>query len=180
VLLSPTDLTLHYDLAVCASYLGLRNEAIREFRWVLANAQTGAPEREAATSWLREAGVLPSRVAANEEPGSKNIAGDATVRGQVIWWSPPMKAKPGRRMQLHLIGVSLSATKDQHHTVSTDEQGRFEFKDVLPGTYRLTNTIAGDPRWRLKIELAPKQRLEVNLNPDNSVKIRDDFPESSG
>lgn len=180
VFLNTKDLALHYDLAICASYLGLRDEAIREFQWVVANAPAGSPEVEAASSWLREAGILPSRIAANQEPGFNNVEGDSTVRGQVTWWSPRVKPKPGRSMQLHLIGVPQSHTKDQHYTVRTDEQGRFEFKDVLAGTYRLTNATAGDPIWRLKVDLAPKQRVEVNLNPDNSVKLRDDFPESSG
>jgi hypothetical protein len=60
----------------------------------------------------------------------------------------------------------------------TDDSGHFEFKRIPPGIYMLTNRIAGEPMWRLRVQLEPGQNLTLDLSEANSAKIRDDFPES--
>ena len=47
----------------------------------------------------------------------------------------------------------------------------------MPGPYKLTDAIAGQPMWRLRITVAEAQDAIVDLDPNNSAKIRDDFPE---
>jgi len=44
----PESLPLHYGLAVAASYLNLKDEASREFKWVLERGEAGSAEVEAA------------------------------------------------------------------------------------------------------------------------------------
>ena len=56
-------------------------------------------------------------------------------------------------------------------------EGRFEFKNVPAGTYKLTNRIAGEPLWRLKVDVADGQTASVDLTPQNSLRVRDDFPD---
>src|ERR1043165_9286284 len=56
---APGKMQLHYGLAVVSSFLDLRDEAIREFRWVLQYGSPGAPEVEASRAWLARAGALP-------------------------------------------------------------------------------------------------------------------------
>jgi len=183
VVTQPTSLRLHYSLAVTDTHLQLQDEAIREFRWVLAN-HPGTPEAEAARNWLLAAGALPSGGDATASSGSDpaNQAakdpdlGDSTVRGQVTWndGPPPIKLT---RLQLFLKGLKDTPTKDVHLVLRTDEEGRFEFKRVPAGTYKLTNRIAGEPLWRVRVEVPAGQQTSVELTPQNSLRVRDDFPD---
>ena len=54
----PGDAGLHYYSAVAATHLDRRDDAIREFRWILANVAPDLPEAVDARRWLIEAGVL--------------------------------------------------------------------------------------------------------------------------
>lgn len=179
----PLELRLHYSLAVAATHLELRDEAIREFRWVLANA-AGTPEAQAARNWLFAAGALPpggDGTATAGGDGSNAAAsdperGNSLVRGQVSWsgGEPPIKLT---RLQLFLKGLRDTPTKDVHLVLRTDEEGRFEFKNVPGGTYKLTNRIAGEPVWRVRVEVKPGETTSVDLTSQNSLRARDDFPE---
>src|SRR5262249_35799581 len=116
----PSDLRLHYSLAVTATHLELRDAAIREFRWLLTNAP-GTPEGEAARNWLAAAGALPSTgdataSSAGGDAGGGGAAGrdpdrgDSFVRGQVSWneGQPPISLT---RLQLFLKGLDNTPTK---------------------------------------------------------------------
>jgi hypothetical protein len=41
----------------------------------------------------------------------------------------------------------------------------------------LTNRVAGEPVWRLRVVLKPSEERELNLDPGNSLPIQDDFPQ---
>lgn len=182
VVKQPDDVRLHYSLGVCATHLELRDEAIREFQWVVAHAPANSPEAVAARNWLAAAGVL-IRSASSESGGSGNAGvaadpglGKSAVRGQVSWneGEPPVKLT---RLQIFLKGIKGTPTTDVHLVRRTDEEGRFEFKNVPAGTYKLTNRIAGEPLWRLKVDVADGQTASVDLTPQNSLRVRDDFPD---
>src|SRR5260370_21160675 len=50
---------LHYGLAVASSYLDRRDDAIREFRWVVQYGSPKAAEVDASRQWLIRSGSLP-------------------------------------------------------------------------------------------------------------------------
>jgi hypothetical protein len=135
----PTNVTLHYYLAIAATHLDLREEAIREFQWVLTNAPAGSAEALAAKQWLTAAGVL---------------AGPATATAPE---PPAADAATGPVGGLHGQG--------------------FNFAKIVPGSYKLTNRVAGKPHWRLRVDVAAGQPVTIDLNPQNSTRTRDDFPE---
>ena len=181
----PGDLRVRYSLAVTATHLELRDEAIREFRWVLANAP-GSPEAQAARNWLLAAGALSVGESTAPAPPSAGPAdvvakdpdrGNSFVRGHVSWndGTPPMSLT---RLQLFLKGLDNTPTKDFFMVTRTDEQGRFEFKNVPAGTYRLTNRVAGDPLWRLRVSVGTGQATSLELTAQNSFRARDDFPDA--
>ena len=175
----PMELRLHYSLGVTDTHLDLRDEAIREFRWVLANAP-GTPEAQAARNWLLAAGALTTETTASS--GSETAPpdpdrGSSILRGQVSWndGEPPMKLS---RLQIYLKGLRDTPNQDFQMVLRTDEEGRFEFKNVPAGTYQLTNRIAGEPLWRLRVQVEQGQTSSLDLTPQNSLRARDDFPDA--
>jgi tetratricopeptide (TPR) repeat protein len=172
---NPTSAKLHYHLGVAASHLDLRDEAIREFQWIVANLADELPEAQQARRWLTEAGVLKrpteSTAAAPERiPEATPTA--SGVRGQVLW----ADGRPTARVQLFLKGIPDSPNAHAQWVRRTDESGRFEFKGIPPGIYMLTNKVAGAPTWRLRVRLGPGEITSLDLSEDNSAKVRDDFP----
>jgi hypothetical protein len=79
-------------------------------------------------------------------------------------------------MQLFLVGQPDSPTKEERYNLRTAEDGSFKFPNVVPGPYMLTNRVAGEPVWRLRVVLKPSEERELNLDPGNSLPVQDDFP----
>jgi hypothetical protein len=174
----PSSLQLHYYLAIAATHLGLRDEAVREFKWVVANAAADSAEAQAARQWLTDAGELATVATATTastpaEPTTE--AGSAIIRGRVSWpeGEPPV---PIARVQIFLKGLKNTPTADQYKVLRTENDGSFEFKNVMPGTYKVTNRIAGLPTWRLRVEVVAGEPVTLELTPQNSTRSRDDFP----
>ncbi len=178
---APGKMPLHYGLAVATSYLDLRDEAIREFRWVLQYGSPGAPEVEASRAWLARAGALPVMAydATNPSgPEKERAPGNASLEGRAVFAEDGKPPLPMPRMQLFLVGQPNSPTKLERYNLRTDEQGNFKFPDVVPGPYKLTNRVAGRPTWRLRVDLKSSEVKVLELTPANGVDSQDDFPES--
>jgi tetratricopeptide (TPR) repeat protein len=174
---TPESVALRYGLAVALSYTD-RGAAIREFQWVMASAQPGSQERVESQAWLARAGALPSvppvsSRSAEPEPQ----AGNAVLVGRALFAEAGAKPEPMRRLQLFLMGQPDSPTKEERYNLRTDEDGTFKFPNVPPGPYMLTNRLAGQPLWRLRVELKSAEEKQLELNPGNSVAVRDDFPQ---
>jgi len=175
---SPDNVALRYGLAVALSYTD-RGAAIREFQWVMASAQPGSQERVDAQAWLARAGALPDiPPAASTSAEPERQAGNAVLAGRALFAEAGAKPEPMRRLQLFLRGQPDGPTKDERYNLRTDEDGSFKFANVPPGPYMLTNRLAGQPIWRLRVELKPAEEKQLDLNSGNSVAVRDDFPES--
>jgi len=178
---APDSLALHHGLAICATYLDLRDEAMREFQWVLARGTAGSEETTVARSWLAQTNgptANPADRSASERDGNDPKSGSGSVRGAVGWAEPGHSAQqPMNRKLLHLVGLKDTSTSGIRYSIRSDANGRYEFEHIVPGPYKLTDTIAGQPRWRLRITVAEAQDAIVDLDPNNSAKIHDDFPE---
>lgn len=170
----PEHVEAHYRLAVSASWLDRTDEAETQFEWVVAHGPADSPEVQAAREWLR-AFRARAKDAPSPEP-SKPRADRATVSGRVLW-GPDGSVAPQPYFQLFFKGLPGSPVEDEFHRVRTDEEGRYRIPDVVPGEYVLTNRVAGPPIWRLKVVVKAGETLELNLTPENSVKVRDDVPE---
>src|SRR5262245_63015 len=172
------NLFLHYQLGICASWLDQRDEAVQEFQWVLAHTPAGSDEARVAQQWLTEAGVLnPNAVADGAMPAQygDRAVGTSGVHGTIAWAPPDQIPAPQARFQIHLIGVSGTPTSGLRYTMRTDKDGRYAFKSIIAGPYKLTDAIAGHPKWRLKVGLAPQTDVAQDLTPENGIERRDDF-----
>jgi hypothetical protein len=181
---APESLPFRYGLGVAASYLDRRAEAVSEFTWVLERGEAGSSEVKAARRWLASVGALPrpaiAATARNDSPAQEEASrkqeqkpAPASVQGRVVGDAPGAVA----RMQLFLYDYPNRAV---YYRIRTDEEGRFRFANVPPGIYKLTERAAGQPTWRLRLELKPGQDLSLDLIVGNSTRTRDDFPEPTG
>jgi hypothetical protein len=179
---SPGDLSLHYGLAICASWLDIRDEAMREFQWVVDHAGAGSEEARVAREWLTGANrrsVASSRPPAETDAAKDERVGDSGVHGRIVW-NEGQGVEPLKRFQVHLYAIGEDgASKPMTFHVRTDREGNYQFSKIPSGIYKLTDTNVVTPRWRLKIEVRQGEDALIDLGPENSLNVRDDFPKSS-
>jgi tetratricopeptide (TPR) repeat protein len=177
---SPENVGLHYGLGVASSHVDRRDDAVREFRWVVQYGPPKASEVEAARQWLIRAGALPPVLATASTPSRADRepqAGNASLEGRAVYAQAGQAPQPMPRLQLFLVGQPDSPTKEERYNLRTDENGNFKFPDVVPGAYKLTNRVAGSPIWRLRVQLKSSETKVLELTQSNSLASQDDFPE---
>jgi hypothetical protein len=174
---APASASLRYGLAVALSYTD-RGAATREFQWVLANAHPDSQEASQSRDWLARAGALPrTAVALATAAEHEQQRANSALGGSAVFGETGRRPQPMPRLQLFLVGQPDSPTKEERYNLRTDEDGNFKFPNVVPGPYMLTNRIAGQPIWRLRIELKAAEEKHLALGPENSISARDDFPQ---
>lgn len=175
---APGKVALHYGIGVASSYLDRRDDAVRAFRWVVQYGPQTAPEVSAARQWLIRAGALPSANLHTPAPSratEEREAGNASVEGRAIFAEAGQAPKPMARMQLFLSPENPA--QKEYYNLRTDEEGNFKFPNVIPGSYKLTDRVAGKPIWRLRVELKPSETRALELTQANSLAMQDDFPD---
>ncbi len=174
----PGKVGLHYGAGVASSHLDRRDDAVREFRWVVQYGPPTAPEVATARQWLSRVGALPSTKVDTPAPsrsGEERQAGNGSLEGRAIFAEAGQAPKPMARLQLFL--VPESPTQEERYHLRTDEDGNFKFPNVIPGPYKLIDRVAGQPIWRLRVELKPSEAKLLELTPATSLAMQDDFPE---
>ena len=124
-------------------------------------------QTHAAVSTEPDRELVGTKLFINESPAG-------SLSGYVRWGNSNGE-KPMARQQLFLKGVE-GASLDRFYEVRADSAGHYRFAGIEPGTYVLTNRVAGPPIWRLRVVVEAEKENEINLSPQNSVKVRDDFP----
>ena len=178
---SSGDLLLHYRLAISASWLDSRDEAMIEFDWVVAHTTAASEEGRVAREWLAGARRNVARVGAttNESDARDERVGESGVHGRIVW-DEGQGVEPLKRFQVHLYAQSPDGSpKGMSFHVRTDRDGNYKFEKIPAGIYKMTDNNVGAPRWRLKVEVRPGEDAVIDLGPENSVKARDDFPKPS-
>ena len=174
IALDPGSLTLHHGLATCASWLGLIDEAKVEFNWVLAHAPAGSVEAQLAREWL--ASVETEEETTTAAKSADPHVGDAGLQGLVTWEGPGHPLGIAPRAQIDLKGLPNSPTNGLSYAKRADKEGRYQFKRIAPGPYRLIGHVAGNPQWSLRVEVKSGEDLQLDLAPGNSTASRNDFP----
>jgi hypothetical protein len=176
---SPVELILHYRLAIATSWLDIRDEAMREFEWVVANAAAASDESRVAREWLEGARRRTvARVTTDSDVKDERV-GDSGLHGRAVW-ADGTGTQPLKRLQIHIYAVNDDgSSKKMKFQVRTDWEGNYKFSKIPAGTYRLTDDNVGTPKWRLKVVIREGEDQALDLSPDNSLTRRDDFPKSS-
>lgn len=159
-----------YLLAVSASHLDQVDEAAQQFEWVAIHGDPESAEVTIARQWLAEraaasaatrpapAEPTPAPAVDAQQPDLARVAGVATdTRG------------PKARLLLFLKGVPGSAVENEYRSLRTDRAGRFQFVNVPPGEYVLTDAVAGSPAWRVRVSLTRGQQLALDLTQANQA-----------
>ena len=164
----PGSLFLHSNLAICATWLDLKDEAIREFEWVVANAPGDSEEAKIARRWLA-GNRSGTQSAASELAVNDPKIGNGSIHGTAAW------GERLTRYQVFLVGLRDSPNKEFFRRVRTDYSGNYILTKLPAGSYKLTDSVGPDSKWRLKVTVEPGQDLAIDLTQDNSVQQRDDF-----
>ena len=158
----------HYLLAVSASHLDQVDEAAQQFEWVAIH---GAPESAEVTisrQWLSEraAASVIARPAPTEPMQAPAVDAQQPDLARVAGVAADTSGPKGRLL-LFLKGVPGSAVENEYRSLRTDRGGHFQFANVPPGEYVLTDAVAGSPTWRLRVSLTRGQQLALDLTPAN-------------
>jgi len=179
----PESLPLRYGLGVAASHLDRRAEAVSAFTWVLQRGEPDSTEVRTARRWLVSVGALPRLAATTPAPAdareqeqtpAERKPAHASLQGRALFSDSAGGVAPMEQMLLFLHDYPNRVV---YFRIRTDEAGRYRFPKVPPGIYKLTDRASGPPRWRLRVELGPGQEMNLDLRPENSTKVRDDFPD---
>lgn len=168
----PASLFLHYNLAIAATWLNRKSEAMREFEWVVKHALTDSDEARTARTWLDDNAGDESPEVAGEQ--TDRTVGDSGVHG-IVWWGVP--PAPQGRQQIVLGGLHGTPTQGLVYIRRADRDGQYEFKSIPAGTYKLSAQIPkGAGGWRLKVELKSGDDQLLDLTTANAMPLHDDFP----
>ncbi len=177
---APDDQVTHYGLAVALSHLDRRNEAIEEFRWVVARGASGDPEVRAATEWLRAAGALVRAPGApTTEAPPVTVPADVyepagSVRGATVWPGVTPESRP-LQLQILLQG-------DDSFNRGRLVQGRtrlgapYSLPRVPAGAYRLMAQVGAMRLWDTRVTVEPDRELLLDLTPATSPVSPTEFP----
>ena len=111
-----------------------------------------------------------------EKPWGENT-GSGSLRGTMTWAEGGAPPAPLARRPLMLKSLTGEPTEKVRYLVRTGDQGEFQFDRIRGGDYKLSDDSAAGFHWRLRVTIGEGQDLTLNLGPDNSVKVRDDFPQ---
>ena len=164
----PSSLFLHSNLAICATWLDLKDEATREFEWVVAHAPGDSEEAKVARRWLagnRSGTETTAMASAANDP----MVGDSSIHGIATW------GEPLSRHQIFLTGLPDAPNKEFFRGVRTDYSGNYMLAKIPAGSYRLTDALGPEAKWRLKVKVEAGQDLAIDLTQDNGVQRRDDL-----
>lgn len=178
--LEPTSVPLRFALGVAYSFLDRRNEAIAQFRWVVANAAADSTESHESRRWLLRVGALEesrsARAKADDTADAALKADPAslgTISGQTEWPG----VTPEHKIQLR---ISMLGTEDSTRTVQRRADihmgEKFEFKDIPEGQYRLLGIHDDRAIWEQRFTVRAGKQTDLALSQSTSSVPAGTFP----
>ena len=166
----PDDVELHFGLGSVLSQLDRRQDAIEEFRWVVANGRAGRPEVDSARRWLAEA--QPGEAVSTEQASATAPEATGQLAGKLTWPGLPADKTFGIRIVLERDGET-GARK----IVRTKLNATYSVDGLSDGRYKLTG-LAGPVRvWNeLPVTVSAGRATTVDLTPANASVSPAEFP----
>ena len=177
---APHEIAIRYALAVALSYTTRRDETIQQFKLVVSHGEPSSAEVKAAHEWLAGANALENTSISGIPSVAQAEAGAATtgrVLGKIQWHD----INPHDRMvriTVRLTGEDL-ATRNVAVTRPFKIGYPYEFRNLLPGSYRLVADVGGTPMWDMKIDVSADHDTPLDLTEANSTVPKDFSPISN-
>lgn len=178
--LEPTSVSLRFALGTAYSFMDRRNDAVAQFRWVMANAGPESTEYRESRRWLLRVGVLdetPKAVAkadgANDAP-KPDPASQGSISGQTDW--------PGVIPAEHKIPLRFSMLGTEDATRAVQRRAdilmgeKFEFKDVPVGQYRILGIYDDKAIWEQRFTVRAGKQTDLAFNQPASSVPANTFP----
>ncbi|HXI20223.1 MAG TPA: tetratricopeptide repeat protein [Gemmatimonadales bacterium] len=169
--LEPTAVGLRFALGSAYSFLDRRPEAIAQFRWVVARADSASTEYQEARRWLIRVGALPSPPAITPvSESSESSSSDPATMGHLVGRTEWPEITPHRA----LIKGTLTLVGDEPITENVRRSRAFrlgdgyEFKEVPPGRYRVVAVIDEKPVWDEKVTVEAGKDTSLILSQSSS------------
>ena len=169
--LNPAAIGPRFALGTAYSFLEKRPEAIAQFRWVIARADTASTEYQEAHRWLARVGALPTPVVAADTARQREVVPvDPSSLGRLVGKTEWPEVTPQRRFisgSLSLIGDE-PVTHDVKRTRAFRLGDGYEFKDVPAGRYRVVAVINETTVWDEKVTVAAGKDTSLTLSQSTS------------
>jgi len=179
----PKDVSLRFALGVALSNLDRREETIEQFRFVATNGVAGSAEVKLAREWLAKAGALDGSVPQARQEAKPDTAASGPPKGKLagkLQWG-------GIDPRDHLVRITVAIAGEDDTNRDVRMQGSnfklgwgYDFKNLAPGTYRITAENAGTRMWELKVSVAAGKDTVLDLTEANSLVTPKDFTPQDG
>jgi hypothetical protein len=148
--------------------LDRRDEAIEEFRWVVAHGRPGRPEVDGARRWLAEAGAGAPATAAKAAADPESLG---RLAGKLTWPDVPAAKTFGIRV------VVERADGSDRKIVRSKLNDSYAVDGLADGAYKVTG-LAGPIRvWSdLPISVSAGRPTMLDLTPANASVSPTEFP----
>ena len=175
---APGDVQLHFALGSALSHLDRREEAVEQFRLVVARGRASLPEVAAARQWLREAGALDTQVEA-ASPSTASVAVDPRSSGSVVGkttWPGVGGESVVLTLQVLLV-PDEAGTKGKPLGARTRLGQPYAFASVPEGRYRLMAQVGPVRLWDAAVQVTAGKETVLDLAPETSPVSPRDFPQ---
>jgi len=163
------EVELHFGRGSVLTQLDRRDEAIEEFRWVVAHGRAGRPEVDGARRWLAEAGAGAPVTAVEKAAADPENLG--RLAGKLTWPDVPAAKTFGIRV------VVERADGSDRKIVRSKLNDTYAVDGLPDGAYKVTG-LAGPIRvWSdLPITVSAGRPTTLDLTPANASVSPTDFP----
>lgn len=102
--------------------------------------------------------------------------GTSRLSGTTTWAEGAEPPAPLYQPALFLRGVKGTPSEGRYYRIRANDKGEYVFDRILGGEYELSDNLTAGFHWRLRVNVPDGGEMTLDLTPDNSIRVHDDFP----